>query len=200
MKYSEDPSRQYHIQVAKGEVGRYVFLPGDPGRVPKIAQYLDDPHEVASNREYVTWTGSLDGVPVSVTSTGIGGPWASIAMEELAMCGADTFLRIGTSGGMQTDVMSGDLVIAQGAIRMEGTSKEIAPIEYPAVADFGVTLALKEAAEDQQADSSRVLSTLSEFGDEKHITPAREQYLREHCEVLSAENAFQKLTELGGQL
>ena len=148
MKYSEDPSRQYHIQVAKGEVGRYVFLPGDPGRVPKIAQYLDDPHEVASNREYVTWTGSLDGVPVSVTSTGIGGPSASIAMEELAMCGADTFLRIGTSGGMQTDVMSGDLVIAQGAIRMEGTSKEIAPIEYPAVADFGVTLALKEAAEE----------------------------------------------------
>ena len=148
MKYSEDPSRQYHIQVAKGEVGRYVFLPGDPGRVPKIAQYLDDPHEVAANREYVTWTGSLDGVPVSVTSTGIGGPSASIAMEELAMCGADTFLRIGTSGGMQTDVMSGDLVIAQGAIRMEGTSKEIAPIEYPAVADFGVTLALKEAAEE----------------------------------------------------
>ena len=115
--YSEDPSRQYHIQVAKGEVGRYVLMPGDPKRCAKIAKYFDNPVLIADNREYVTYTGTLDGVKVSVTSTGIGGPSASIAMEELYRCGADTFLRIGTCGGMQTEVKSGDVVIATGAIR-----------------------------------------------------------------------------------
>ena len=147
--YSEDESRQYHIQVAKGEVGRYVLLPGDPKRCAKIAQYFDDPVLVADNREYVTYTGTLDGVKVSVTSTGIGGPSASIAMEELYRCGADTFVRIGTCGGMQTEVKSGDVVIATGAIRMEGTSKEYAPIEYPAVADLDVTNALVYAAKEK---------------------------------------------------
>ena len=144
--YSEDPSRQYHIQVAKGEVGRYVIMPGDPKRCVKIAQYFDDPVLIADNREYVTYTGTLDGVKVSVTSTGIGGPSASIAMEELYKCGADTFVRIGTCGGMQTEIKSGDVVIATGAIRMEGTSKEYAPIEFPAVADLTVINALVEGA------------------------------------------------------
>ncbi len=143
--YSEDESRQYHIQVAQGEVGRYVIMPGDPKRCVKIAQYFDDPVLIADNREYITYTGTLDGVKV-VTSTGIGGPSASIAMEELCRCGADTFVRIGTCGGMQTEVKSGDVVIATGAIRMEGTSKEYAPIEYPAVADLEVTNALVSAA------------------------------------------------------
>ena len=147
--YSEDPSRQYHIQVAKGEVGRYVIMPGDPKRCVKIAQYFDDPVLVADNREYITYTGTLDGVKVSVTSTGIGGPSASIAMEELYKCGADTFVRIGTCGGMQTEIKSGDVVIATGAIRMEGTSKEYAPIEYPAVADLDVTNALVAAAKEK---------------------------------------------------
>ena len=144
--YSEDASRQYHIQVAKGEVGRYVILPGDPKRCKKIAQYFDDPVLVADNREYVTYTGTLDGVKVSVTSTGIGGPSASIAMEELYRCGADTFVRIGTCGGMQPEVKSGDIVVATGAIRMEGTSKEYAPIEFPAVANLEVINALVEGA------------------------------------------------------
>lgn len=133
--YSEDASRQYHIQVAKGEVGRYVILPGDPKRCAKIAQYFDDPVLIADNREYVTYTGTFDGVKVSVTSTGIGGPFASIAMEELYRCGADTFVRIGICGGMQPEVKSGDVVIATGAVRMEGTTREYAPIEYPAVAN-----------------------------------------------------------------
>ena len=146
INYSEDASRQYHIQVAKGEVGRYVILPGDPKRCVKIAQYLEHPVLIADNREFTTYTGTLDGVKVSVTSTGIGGPSASIAMEELYRCGADTFVRIGTCGGMQPDVKSGDIVIATGAVRMEGTSKEYAPIEYPAVPDFGVTTALVSAA------------------------------------------------------
>jgi uridine phosphorylase len=105
--YSEDAGRQYHIQVAKGEVGRYVILPGDPKRCKKIAQYFDDPVFVADNREYVTYTGTLDGVKVSVTSTGIGGPSASIAMEELYQCGADTFVRIGTPMAVRTSFISG---------------------------------------------------------------------------------------------
>lgn len=144
--YSEDASRQYHIQVAEGEVGRYVIMPGDPKRCVKIAQYFDDPVLIADNREYITYTGTLDGVKVSVTSTGIGGPSASIAMEELYRCGADTFIRIGTCGGMQTEVKSGDVVVATGAIRMEGTSREYAPMEFPAVADLEVTNALVTAA------------------------------------------------------
>ena len=144
--YSEDGSRQYHIQVADGEVGRYVILPGDPKRCEKIAQYFDNPVLVADNREYVTYTGTLDGVKVSVTSTGIGGPSAAIAMEELCRCGADTFIRIGTCGGMQPEVKSGDVVIATGAIRMGGTSREYAPIEFPAVPDLAVTNALAAAA------------------------------------------------------
>ncbi len=145
--YSEDANRQYHIQVASGEVGRYVIMPGDPKRCAKIAKYFDNPTLIADNREYITYTGMLDGVKVSVTSTGIGGPSASIAMEELFRCGADTFIRIGTCGGMQTEVKSGDIVVATGAVRMEGTSKEYAPIEYPAVADLAVTNALVAAAE-----------------------------------------------------
>lgn len=149
MKYSEDPNRQYHIGVAPGEVGRYVVLPGDPKRCAKIAAHLDDPKLIADHREYVTYTGALDGVPVSVCSTGIGGPSAAIAMEELVQCGADTFVRVGTAGGMQLDVLSGDLVIATGAVRMEGTSKEYAPIEYPAVPDLDVTMALRDAARAQ---------------------------------------------------
>lgn len=139
--------KEYHIGVGKGAVGRYVILPGDPGRCEKIAAYLDNPVKVAENREYTTYTGSLEGVPVSVVSTGIGGPSASIAMEELIHCGADTFIRVGTSGGMQPDICGGDLVIATGAIRYEGTTKEYAPVEYPAVADFEIVRALKESAE-----------------------------------------------------
>ncbi len=146
MNYSEDASKQYHIQVGEGDVGKYVILPGDPKRCAKIAEYFDDPVLVADNREYVTYTGYLDGVKVSVTSTGIGGPSASIAMEELVKAGADTFIRVGTCGGMQLDVKSGDLVIATGAVRMEGTSREYAPIEFPAVADIGIVNALIASA------------------------------------------------------
>ena len=146
INYSEDKDRQYHIQVADGEVGRYVILPGDPKRCEKIAAHFENPRLIADSREYVTYTGYLDGEKVSVTSTGIGGPSAAIAMEELSRVGADTFIRVGTSGGMALEVKSGDVVIASGAIRMEGTSREYAPIEFPAVADVEVTQALIQAA------------------------------------------------------
>ena len=148
MNYSEDASRQYHIQVGEGDVGKYIILPGDPKRCAKIAKYFDDAKLMADSREYVTYTGYLDGVKVSVTSTGIGGPSASIAIEELVRSGADTFIRVGTCGGMQLDVKSGDIVVATGAIRMEGTSKEYAPIEFPAVADIGVVNALISSAKE----------------------------------------------------
>ena len=137
---------QYHINMRQGDVGKYVLLPGDPGRCEKIARYFDSPKLVAVNREFTTYTGTLDGVPVSVTSTGIGGPSASIAMEELVNIGADTFIRVGTCGGINMKVMASDVVVATGAVRMEGTSREYAPIEYPAVADFNVTAALINAA------------------------------------------------------
>lgn len=143
--YSQVPGMQYHIGVKVGEVGKYVLLPGDPKRCAKIAAHFDNPVLIADNREFVTYTGTLDGVRVSVTSTGIGGASASIAMEELVKCGADTFIRVGTCGGMDLDVKGGDVVVATGAIRMEGTSKEYAPIEYPAVADLEVTNALVKA-------------------------------------------------------
>lgn len=138
--------KQYHIQCAEGDVGRYAILPGDPGRCEKIAAYLDNPQKIAHNREYVTYTGYLEGEKVSVVSTGIGGPSAAIAMEELRVLGTDTIIRVGTSGGMSLNVHVGDLVIATGAIRMEGTTKEYMPIEFPAVADYGVTEALVQAA------------------------------------------------------
>lgn len=138
---------QYHIRCGEGDVGRYVILPGDPGRCEKIAAYFDDAVFVAQNREYTTYTGTLLGEKVSVCSTGIGGPSASIAMEELHQLGADTFIRTGTCGGIDLDVQSGDIVVATGAIRFEHTSLEYAPIEFPAVPDFDVTAALKAASE-----------------------------------------------------
>lgn len=146
MNYSGEEGLQYHLQIRKGDVGRYVIMPGDPKRCKKIAQHFDRAELIADSREYVTYTGYLDGEKVSVTSTGIGGPSASIALEELVKCGANTFIRVGTCGGMELDVKGGDIVVATGAIRMEGTSKEYAPIEYPAVADLDVTNALVGAA------------------------------------------------------
>ncbi len=147
--YTEGSGKQYHVGVGPEDIGKYVILPGDPKRCEKIAAHFENPVLVADSREYVTYTGTLDGVKVSVTSTGIGGPSASIAIEELSKCGAHTFIRVGTCGGMQEEVEGGDIVISTGAIRMEGTSREFAPIEYPAVPDFTVTNALVNAAERQ---------------------------------------------------
>ncbi len=145
MKYAED-GKQYHIDLKEGDVGEYVILPGDPKRCKKIAEYFDDARLVADKREYVTYTGFLDGVMVSVTSTGIGGPSAAIALEELVKVGARKFIRVGTCGGMDINVKGGDIVIPTGAIRMEGTSKEYAPIEFPAVASFDIVEKLVQAA------------------------------------------------------
>lgn len=144
--HKDTRERQFHTLLAKGDVGRYCILPGDPGRCAPIAAHFDDARLIASNREFTTYTGTLLGERVSVCSTGIGGPSAVIALEELVQCGADTFVRIGTCGGIRLDVQSDDVVIATGAIRHEGASREYAPIEFPAVPDFDVLSALVEAA------------------------------------------------------
>lgn len=144
--YTEGSNKQYHTGVGADDIGKYVILPGDPKRCKKIAEHFDDAKLVADVREYTTYTGYLDGVKVSVTSTGIGGPSASIALDELVKCGAHTFLRVGTCGGMQEEIIGGDIVIATGAVRMEGTSREFAPIEYPAVANIECVNVLIDAA------------------------------------------------------
>lgn len=196
MNYSENPDKQYHIQVGRGDVGRYVLLPGDPKRCAKIAKYFDDARLMADSREYVTYTGYLDGVEVSVTSTGIGGPSAAIAMEELVMSGADTFIRVGTCGGMQTEVKSADIVIASGSIRMEGTSREYAPLEFPAVADIRITNALMESA--------------GELGQEYHVgvVQSKDSFYGQHSpetkpvsyELLNKWEAWKKLGCLASEM
>lgn len=136
----------YHVGFDDSHGAKYAILPGDPGRVEKIAAFLDNPRFYHQNREYTTWLGEIERQPVLVMSTGMGGPSTAIAVEELYMTGVRTFIRVGTCGGMQTEVMGGDVVIASAAIRMEGTTREYVPIEFPAVADVGMTNALINAA------------------------------------------------------
>ena len=139
---------QYHIAARKGEIGGYCILPGDPGRCEKIAAHLENPYHLRCNREYNIFCGALEGELVTVCSTGIGGPSAAIAIEELAACGAHTLIRVGTCGGIALPVKAGDLVIASGAVRQDGTSREYAPLEFPAVPDTDVLLALRDAAKE----------------------------------------------------
>jgi uridine phosphorylase len=140
-------SSQYHIALDRGDVGRYVLLPGDPGRSARIAASFDDARQVAANREYITYTGTLLGEPVSVTSTGIGSPSTAIAVEELAAIGAETLVRVGTAGATQNYLRTGALVVAQAAVRDEGTTRHYVPLAYPAVADLAVVDALCRAAQ-----------------------------------------------------
>lgn len=194
--YSQGSGKQYHIQVAKGEVGKYVILPGDPKRCKLIASYFDDAKLVADSREFVTYTGYLDGTKVSVTSTGIGGPSAAICMEELVACGADTFIRVGTCGGMDINVKSSDVVIANSAIRFEGTSKEYAPIEFPAVANFELTNALVEASKNlKQAYHVGTVQCKDSFYGQH-----RPETLPNHAELLNKWDAWLKLGALASEM
>lgn len=138
--------KEYHIALGKGDIGRYVLLPGDPGRVPLIASFFDEAEEVAFNREYRTFTGKVEGIKISATSTGIGCPSTAIAVEELIKCGAEVFIRIGTAGALQRKVKLGDVTITTASVREEGTTRQYVPLSYPAVADLDVTVALREAA------------------------------------------------------
>ena len=146
----KNTSTMYHIGLKKEDIkgAKYAILPGDPGRVPKIAACLDNPVKLTVSREYTSYLGSLEGQNVLVISTGMGGPSTAICVEELAQIGITHLIRVGTCGGMQLQVDAGDLIIASSAIRQEGTSKEYVPIEYPAVADFDLVSELKQAAEE----------------------------------------------------
>ena len=139
--------KQMHIGCTSDQIGGYVILPGDPGRCEWIAGMFDDAEFVSSNREFTVWTGTLNGARVSVCSTGIGGPSAAIALEELVECGAHPFIRVGTCGGVAPEVHGGDLVVATAAVRQEGTSREYMPLEYPAAASFDIVRALADEAE-----------------------------------------------------
>lgn len=183
-------TKQFHLQTEPDEIGKYVILPGDPGRVPKIAAYLENPAQIASNREYNTYTGTLDGVPVSVVSTGIGGPSAAIAVEELVKCGAHTFIRVGTSGGIDLKVIGGDLLIASAAVRGDGTSAEYLPPGYPAAADFTVLKALEASARELSRDEDGkryhigiIQSKDSFYGETNPETMPIAEYLRARWEA-----------------
>lgn len=189
---------QYHINCHAGDVGEYVILPGDPGRCEKIASCFDNPEFVASNREFVTYTGFLEGVKISVTSTGIGGPSAAIAMEELANIGAKKFIRAGTCGGISLNVKAGDIVIASSAVRQDGTSYEYAPAGYPASADFGITLALYEAAKKLNLQPNTHVG----------VVQAKDSFYGQHCpegmpvsdELISKWKAYKQLGVLASEM
>lgn len=146
----ENKEKMYHIGLSKEDLegAKFAILPGDPGRVESIARYLDNPKKIGQKREYTSFLGDLKNEKVLVISTGMGGPSTAICVEELAQIGITHLIRVGTSGGMQLDVSAGDVVIATGAIRQEGTSKEYLPIEFPAIADLDISIALKEAAQE----------------------------------------------------
>jgi len=140
--------KQYHIDCGPGDVAKSVLLPGDPARVDKIASQWESAHEVASNREYHTMTGVFEKTPLSCVSTGVGAPSLAIAVEELSRIGVETFIRVGTCGGIQKDQQLGDLVITTGAVRLDGASKDYIIPEYPAVAHYEVVEALIQAAKE----------------------------------------------------
>jgi uridine phosphorylase len=162
---------QPHIMCGIGDVAKYVFLPGDPNRVRRIASFFDKAEKVAEYRGYITYTGETGGVRMSASSTGIGCPSAAIVVEELMKIGTDTFIRVGTTGALQPGLQHGDIIVATGAVRSEGTSRNYAPIEYPAVASFDVVDALLKAAEELNIDVKYglVLSTDAFYGDNKEI-------------------------------
>lgn len=142
-----EPTLQKHIRCKEGDVARYVLIPGDPARAHRIAKHFDEARLIAENREYVVYTGTKDGVAVSVCSTGIGGPSTAIAMEELARVGADTFIRVGSAGARHDSIQIGEPVIVHSAVRAGGTARVYLPDIYPAVASYDVTCALVKAAE-----------------------------------------------------
>lgn len=182
---SENPDNplMYHIHCRKGDVGEYVFLPGDPFRTDVIAKYLDDAVLVAHNREHKTWTGYLDGVKVSVTSTGMGCPSTAIAVEELIRCGAKTFIRIGTAGPVKdpADCEKYDCCIVTGAVRDEGTTIHYVPVEFPAIADRHVVDALARACEARGLQALEGISQSKDsfYGEVEPETSPAEKRLRE---------------------
>lgn len=188
--------KQYHVPASFGDVGKYCILPGDPGRCEKIASFFDNPKYFDTNREYCIYTGTLCGEKVSVCSTGIGGPSTAIAVEELAACGVNTFIRVGTCGGIALPVKAGDVVIANSAVRQDGTSLEYAPLMFPAVADPQLLFALVEASKAQKHDThvGVVQSKDSFYG--QH----RPQKMPTSSQLLAQWDAWKKLGVLASEM
>lgn len=186
----------HHIKCSQGDVGRYVILPGDPGRVEKIAAYLDDARHVQTNREYVVYTGYLEEEKVSVMSTGMGGPSAAIGLEELAMIGADTFIRVGTCGGIDPSLIPGTLLIPTGAIRKDGTGREYVPIEYPAVPNYDLVKGLEESA--KRLNFNHVLGVV-ECKDSYYGQHAPER-MPVHQELMEKWDAWKMAGALGSEM
>jgi len=140
----------FHLGITTTDLkgATVAIIPGDPDRVPKIAAEMENAIQLSRHREYNVYLAELDGKPIVVCSTGIGGPSTSIAVEELAQCGVDTFLRVGTTGAIQSNVNVGDMIVSTGSVRLDGASLHFAPMEFPAVPDFGVATAMKEAVEE----------------------------------------------------
>ncbi len=173
------------IDLSSDLGARYAIVPGDPARVKVIAEYLDDPKPLSVHREYTSYEGYLDGEKVLVISSGMGGPSAAIAVEELKKIGVDTIIRLGTCGGMQLDVLTGEVVIPTGAIRQEGTTKEYVYTEFPAVPDFDVVCALSKAAEKVGVKAHRgvVQSKDSYFGQHDPMSMPIGRDLKEHYDT-----------------
>jgi len=145
--------KMHHLQIEAGQIGKFVIMPGDPGRCHLIAEHFENPRLIAQSREYITYTGKYKGLMVSVTSTGMGCPSAAIALEELIMAGAKCLVRLGTTGALQKNINLGDIIIPTSAVRLEGTSVEYIPIEFPAVADIDVVAALIRATQEKNMKS-----------------------------------------------
>ncbi|MHA1509428.1 MAG: nucleoside phosphorylase [Promethearchaeota archaeon] len=135
----------HHLQIEPGQIGEFVIMPGDPGRCHLIAEHFENSQLIAQNREYVTYSGKYKGLTISVTSTGMGCPSATIALEELIMSGAKYLIRLGTTGALQKNINLGDTIIPTSAVRLEGTSIEYVPVEFPAVADIDIVDSLLKA-------------------------------------------------------
>lgn len=148
--YSFSSGEQFHVKLTPADIGKYVIMPGDPGRCELIAGYLDSPEHKGTFREYNIYSGYLEGELVTVASSGIGGPGAAILVEELANLGAEYIIRVGTCGAIDIDVLGGDVIIPTGAVRFEGTTAQYAPVQFPAVPDHEVVEYLKKAAENLQ--------------------------------------------------
>ncbi len=175
---------QPHIMCGPGDVARYVLLPGDPKRAEKIAKFFDEYRLVAEYRQYVTFTGTYKGIPVSVTSTGIGCPAAAIAVEELAKIGAKCFIRVGTTGAMQPDIDIGNIIVATAAVRADGTTRAYVPPEYPAVASAEVVNSLLKAANNLDVE---VRSGVILTGDAFYVEDQETVKLWSYLGVLSVE-------------
>jgi uridine phosphorylase len=165
----------FHLGLNASDINgaTLAIMPGNPERVERIAQLLDEPRALAAHREFTSWIGKLDGNSVVVCSTGIGGPSTSIAVEELAQLGVTTFLRVGTTGGIQPNVNPGDVIVTTGAVRLDGASLHFAPMEFPAVADFECTAALVAAARDSGSTLHVGITASSDTfypGQERHDT------------------------------